>query len=1038
MEPIVQRRHRRWGLRCFFWCCWIFVAVSVAVVLLIGYVNQIGFPEFFRRPLLEQLRENNLASDISRLRWRFHRGLVADRLHFRRLGTAGGEELNVREAQLLLDWSKAGWASWPEVRGLFLSGGELRIPLESGNALTTNILIVSELNARLRFISPELWELDDLHGRCLGAAFEAAGSLTNASRLRSARSNLVLDSTWKEDLREFVAWRKLVQFTDVPSLAFAFHLDLLDWEAATADLRLQGKGFFSSQTQVGPFRIDIGLNQPPGTNGSLAVVVQATVTNVATPWGGAESVKLDFDIDQTLTQVRPQRVRWTAAIRGPSGALFRAKNIRAEGLTEVRSDGLYETPFTALFDQPVSSWGRAAQLTADIRFRHRFGPSVEDWIPEGAQVRWGAKGLDTQWGTAATATIEGEVRPAEGRPSASTWSSRDSWLAHASIRAGDIVTKQRRPIPLAQLDGGLDWRNETLVWTNASIRYQNETILHAATLHVPTRKIQMMVDGRFRVPEIARTWGPPLEAWVEGLQWPDNPSVSFGFFASARLPDFNAALSPTEFWTALNPSLRVHGVLSSGPFHVRGLAIDSLTLPFAQTNGMWTISEARLKGSQGSLEVTGKADTREFAATVRSSLELRPLAAALIPEASRWTQQLEFGTPPEIEGRVEGKWSDWTQLTVGAHLDLRDVGFRGEHADALRAEVRWTNGWLRAGPIWARKGTNTVVSEGLAYGVDDGRLFFTNTVTTIAPDGVMSALGPKTARTFEPFEFPVPPQVMMNGVIPTRDTRSGADVRFDVHASSFRWRFLAASNLTASLWWRDGTIILTNLVAGFHGGRISGNLSADVIDTNDTTFRFDAVVADSQIRSLLNDISPQTNHIEGWLSGRLTVFEGHSQTNGSWRGAGTARLRDGFLWDLPLFGGVSKILERAIPGLGQTRFKSGTATFILTNHAVVTSDLELRSPTVRLQLAGQVGFDTQLEGRLVASVLENVPLLGPLLNFVFKPVEKLLEYDVKGPLNKPEMELRYIPEFLLAPLHPVETLRELLPGEKNKASAPPK
>jgi hypothetical protein len=240
------------------------------------------------------------------------------------------------------------------------------------------------------------------------------------------------------------------------------------------------------------------------------------------------------------------------------------------------------------------------------------------------------------------------------------------------------------------------------------------------------------------------------------------------------------------------------------------------------------------------------------------------------------------------------------------------------------------------------------------------------------------------------------------------------------------------------LWWHDGTIILTNLVAGFHGGRISGNLSADVTDTNDTTFRFDAVVADSQIRSLLNDLSPQTNHIEGWLSGRLTVQEAHSQPEGPWRGTGTARLRDGFLWDLPLFGGVSKILERAVPGLGQTRFKSGTATFILTNHAVVTSDLELRSPTVRLQLTGQVGFDTQLEGRLVATVLQDVPLLGPLMNFVLKPVAKLLEYDVKGTLNRPDMELRYIPEFLLAPLHPVETLRDLLPGEKSKTPASPK
>lgn len=387
-----------------------------------------------------------------------------------------------------------------------------------------------------------------------------------------------------------------------------------------------------------------------------------------------------------------------------------------------------------------------------------------------------------------------------------------------------------------------------------------------------------------------------------------------------------------------------------------------------------------------------------------------------------------------MTARIDGVANDLNSLVVSGHLEGRGITYREERADALTSDFLFRDGWLKAGPVWARQGTNTVQAEGIHFNMGNGYIYFTNTITTVDPVGVFGALGPRTFESFKPFEFPLPPHVVMNGTIPTIDTHTGADVRFDAEIPSFRWRYLAGTNIAATLWWHDGTIIVTNLVGGFHGGRISGNFAADIRDTNDTVLRFDAVVAESQLQSLLNDITPQTNRLEGWLDGRLTVIEAHSRTNGLWRGQGTAKLRDGFLWDLPLFGGVSKVLDKAVPGLGQTRFNSGSATYILTNRTVMTHDLELRSPTVRLRLDGSVDFDTRLNGKLEASIFHDVPVLGPIVNLVLKPVTKLLEYDIKGRLDHPEMELRYIPNFMLAPLHPVETLRELLFIDKSRST----
>jgi hypothetical protein len=314
-------------------------------------------------------------------------------------------------------------------------------------------------------------------------------------------------------------------------------------------------------------------------------------------------------------------------------------------------------------------------------------------------------------------------------------------------------------------------------------------------------------------------------------------------------------------------------------------------------------------------------------------------------------------------------------------------------------------------------------------------VYFTNAVSTLDPTGVMQAIGPKTARTFEAFEFGTPPRVVLNGGIATRDSHSGTRIRFDAAVPTFRWWKLAASGITTSLTWTDNSIVLTNIVGGFHGGRISGNLSADFEDPEDSVFRFDAVVADAQLGSLLRDISPTTNRIEGTLGGRLTVNSAHSRTNGPWEGIGAAKLENGFLWNLPLFGALSKLLENVMPGIVLARFNSGTTSFTITNRTMKTQDLEFRSPSLRLKIEGTVDFDGRLDGRLEASPLRDLPIVGRIVSLALAPVSKLFEYDVKGTLGQPKMALRYIPNFLLAPFRPIQTLREILPPEKQKTDS---
>ena len=81
----------------------------------------------------------------------------------------------------------------------------------------------------------------------------------------------------------------------------------------------------------------------------------------------------------------------------------------------------------------------------------------------------------------------------------------------------------------------------------------------------------------------------------------------------------------------------------------------------------------------------------------------------------------------------------------------------------------------------------------------------------------------------------------------------------------------------------------------------------------------------------------------------------------SWNGHGQATIEDGFLWNVPIFGVFSPILDGIAPGLGSSRISSGTGTFAISNSVVHTRDMQVRAPAFRLAYKGSVDLDGELD-----------------------------------------------------------------------------
>jgi hypothetical protein len=149
-------------------------------------------------------------------------------------------------------------------------------------------------------------------------------------------------------------------------------------------------------------------------------------------------------------------------------------------------------------------------------------------------------------------------------------------------------------------------------------------------------------------------------------------------------------------------------------------------------------------------------------------------------------------------------------------------------------------------------------------------------------------------------------------------------------------------------------------------------------------------------------------------------------------------LHDGLLWDIPIFGVFSPVLNAIVPGLGNSRAKQGSATFGITNSIFHSKDVEIRATAMRMQYQGTLDFDTRVDMRMDAELLRDMPGIGIVVSKVFWPVSKLFEYHVTGTLANPKTEPIWgIPRLVFFPFQPIKTLKEIFGEEKKPANSPP-
>jgi hypothetical protein len=649
----------------------------------------------------------------------------------------------------------------------------------------------------------------------------------------------------------------------------------------------------------------------------------------------------------------------------------------------------------------------------------------------------GIPAVDTPWGLARGILITAKLKASAGTPanpdsSCAWWTNMQPYQLEWTARISELKSKD---LNARSVSCSGSWRAPELAVTNLSAKLGGGQLNASARLNVATREFTFTNSSCFDPRVIAALLTEKTQDWLAQFSWTQPPLLQAS--GSLILP---AWINRQPDWRSMTqPTIRLAGgfIVTNGAF--RGITADLARGHFFYSNLVWQLPDLVVIRPEGTLTLanTENDDTKSYHWHIRGALNpkaIRPILTA--NNAERGLELFTFTKPLFLDADVWGRLHDYDSIGAAGRMALTNFTIRGETVSRVESTFCYTNRFLEFSQPHLQMRGQTMSADGIAADFNSWRIYFTNGLSTADPRSVARAIGPKTGKTMEPYRFGQPCSVRVNGYASLHGA-DDTDLRFDVDDAPLEWLRLKTPDISGEIHWLGQILILTNLAAKFYSGDATGFACFDFRPKEGNDFNFVANVKNANVHWLATDLSSPTNRLEGVLSGRFIMTSANSENWQTWNGYGQANLHDGLIWDVPIFGILSPILNTVAPGLGSSRATDATAQFVMTNGVAFSDNLEIRSTMMRLEYTGTTDLKGNVNAHATAQLLRDTWVVGPLVSTALWPVSKLFECKITGTLGKPESEPVYIPKLLLMPLHPIRSLEEMFPAAVPETNTTP-
>ncbi|HWN94439.1 MAG TPA: AsmA-like C-terminal region-containing protein [Methylomirabilota bacterium] len=1025
-------RFWRVSRRVFRWFRITVLFTLLGLLLLALWLNHFGFPDLAKEHLVAALRERGVDLQFTRLRLLWFRGIVADNIHFGKAGDPRGLRASATEADLHLR-VRPLLRRQLDVEGIVLRGGRMVVPIWGTND-TPRELNLEKINGELRFRPNDQWDLSGLTAETFGMKLTMNGTVKNASFIRqwkfgSARPKAKTPQAFWHDL----VWNFEQTKFDAPTIILGtVSGDARELQTFRVNVKVNSPAMESPWGKGK--RLNLSAQIAPQAGELVHAEIKLQAYDADTRWGRAESVQLDAQLTPSLTQWTPTNAHVKMEVKraqtpwGHAASLTLQADFRPNPSEAASSFAAY----SMRGQQIQTPWVRLARAEISA---HGVVSSSNAW-PRSATTKVNFAGGESALGRAASGSMEATlILPLLdvlqfGNTNISWWTRLDQVAGEVSARFADVYSPR---LDSQNLSAKASWRAPHLSVRELDVALYDGSIRGSASLDTATRALSAEIKSDFDPQKATHLLTTNALRWLKQFQWQHAPKLDA--YANIILPVWtNEAGWKDVQWSAeVWPALVFGGTLQLGSANFRGADFLAAESDFNYSNRTWRLPNLVIVRPEGKAHIAHVSREQEgqFQFVIDSTIDPRVLRPLFEPGLQQVIDDFTMTSPPHVRAEVAGHWSRPEQTSVRASLAATNLGYRFRPVLSCRALMTLTNQVLSFVNPDVIRTEGSARADSVVIDIPRRKMFINNGSGRLNPADITHVISPDVESLMTPYRFIHAPQSRASGMIDLEDGRR-SDLHFEIAGGPFEWRSLRFQQITGVVHWGGPFLTISNVLGSMHGGNLEGSMRLDFTAKEGADFAFRTDAREIDLHSLVSDLGNPTNKLEGSLGGTLVITDANSEEPRSWFGYGDVTLRDGLLWEVPVFGLFSPILNKINEGSGNQRAKEATATFVIANSVIATSDLSIRASAMQLNYQGTVDFDARINGRMEAELFRNTPGFGPVVSKMFWPVTKLFEYKVTGTFSKPKSEPLFIPKILLMPFHPLRTMRELLEGDKEE------
>jgi len=448
----------------------------------------------------------------------------------------------------------------------------------------------------------------------------------------------------------------------------------------------------------------------------------------------------------------------------------------------------------------------------------------------------------------------------------------------------------------------------------------------------------------------------------------------------------------------------VIGRITLGDFTYKTVPFTGLKADFSWDANRLMVRDLRLRQATGDLTADLLNAPNDFRLNIDSTMN--PTATRLLApvEFQQFLSEWEWPRSPAIHLSIRGVsdhpntwWGDGTITT-------QRTRYRGIWMNSASTNIHFAKGAMTYDNLRVTRDEG-VGSGSFTYDFVKHEVRVTNVKTTLRPSEVIYWIDPKLAKPVEPYKFKQPPSLTTNGVV---QFHGGKNTHLEITVDAptgmdyvFLGKTLPFDRVNARLLFTDDRLQLSNVHGSLFSGAVRG--AADIsLAKGDPHYHANLVVEDVDF-PLLTNLYFKFQTAQGRM-GAIYDFTGLGSNARTMHGNGKIEVANGDVFAIPIFGPLSELIGRLIPGVGYSVAHNAGTSFTIKDGVAHTNDFKVAGKLFGMLGHGDIHF---LDDKLDFDVRVNAN--GP--GFVLLPMYKLFEYKGEGSLSKPIWRPKRLPSL---------------------------